>query len=136
MIIKGGDVQQLIETPYAQPYIQIVSLILPFIANRKTNDSLAAVLQCHAEYGREHCFDSADLRFIDLRNHQPSDHIIAPAMVIRPRQRPTLESILEPCSAWYGDIPLACQGHSKADNSQGSDIPINAISVTLATSGM
>jgi choline transport protein len=25
MIIKGGDVQQLIETPYAQPYIQIVS---------------------------------------------------------------------------------------------------------------
>ena len=28
MIIKGGDVQQLIETPYAQPYIQIVSKIL------------------------------------------------------------------------------------------------------------
>ena len=25
MVIKGGDVEQLIETPYAQPYIQIVS---------------------------------------------------------------------------------------------------------------
>jgi hypothetical protein len=27
MVVKGGDVQQLIETPYAQPYIQIVSSI-------------------------------------------------------------------------------------------------------------
>ena len=107
MIIKGGDVQQLIETPYAQPYIQIVSLILPFIANRKTNDSLAAVLQCHAEYSREHCFDGADLRSADLRNHQPSDNIVATAVVVRPRQWPAMESILEPCSAWYADMPSA-----------------------------
>ena len=32
MIIKGGDVEQLIETPYAQPYIQIVSEIV-FVAS-------------------------------------------------------------------------------------------------------
>lgn len=25
MIVKGGDVEQLITTPYAQPYVQIVS---------------------------------------------------------------------------------------------------------------
>jgi hypothetical protein len=33
MVIKGGDVQQLIETPYAQPYIQIVKII--FLIVRK-----------------------------------------------------------------------------------------------------
>jgi hypothetical protein len=26
MIVKGGDVEQLITTPYAQPYVQIVRL--------------------------------------------------------------------------------------------------------------
>jgi hypothetical protein len=26
MVIKGGDVEQLIMTPYAQPYVQIVRL--------------------------------------------------------------------------------------------------------------
>jgi hypothetical protein len=85
MIIKGGDVQQLIETPYAQPYIQIVSLVLPFVAHGKTNDIFATVLQCHAEHSRQHCFNCPDLRSLDLRNHQPSDHIVATAMVVCPR---------------------------------------------------
>jgi hypothetical protein len=73
----------------------------------ETNDTLASVLQCHAKHGREHRFDSTDLRSLDLRNHQPSDHIVATAMVIRPRQWPTMESILEPCSAWYAEMSFA-----------------------------
>lgn len=107
MIIKGGDVQQLIETPYAQPYIQIVSAKLMSSADGKTDHNIAPVLQCHAEYSREHCFDGADLRSADLRNHQPSDNIVATAVVVRSRQWPAMESILEPCSAWYADMPSA-----------------------------
>jgi hypothetical protein len=46
-----------------------------------------------------------------------------------------MESILEPCSAWYVKKSFDGWEHRAADNSPGSDIPLNAITVTLATSG-
>ena len=107
MIIKGGDVQQLIETPYAQPYIQIVSRVRPFMAKGRTNFILAAVLQRHTEYSCEHCLDGINLRSLDLWNHQPSNHVIATAVVVRSRQWPAVEPIFEPRSARYADMPFA-----------------------------
>jgi hypothetical protein len=46
-----------------------------------------------------------------------------------------MEWILEPSSAWYVDLPLWYWCRQPADNLPGSDIPLNAITVTLATSG-
>jgi len=47
-----------------------------------------------------------------------------------------MERISEPSSAWYVHWPLELWCRQAADISLGSDIPLNAITVTLATSGM
>lgn len=83
MIIKGGDVEQLIMTPYAQPYVQIVrqNILRQIISD--TNSRPTAVLQRYGEYFREYSSDSASLRSVDVWHHQPSHNNLAPAMVLR-----------------------------------------------------
>lgn len=83
MIIKGGDVEQLITTPYAQPYVQIVSQhILTASAQPQADHRPHLVLQRHTKHFREHCLDCADLCPADLRHHQPSHNNLATAVVI------------------------------------------------------
>jgi hypothetical protein len=96
MVVKGGDVDQLLATDYAQPYVQIVRD--PMYIARTVFDAdltLLTVLQCDAEQIREHCTDGARLCPSDVWHHQSGHHHLEAAMVLRSRRRPAVEPLVE-----------------------------------------
>jgi len=101
MIIKGGDVEQLITTPYVQPYVQIVCSSAHCEKIQEADQLSLAVLYCDAEHIREYRTNGAYLCPFDVWHYQSGHYHFEAAMVICSRRRIAMEPLVESCPPRY-----------------------------------